>query len=58
MVANATFPSEKNDRSLQNFDIFDKDEFADTSDNLDDNKFPCLWMKIETQTQQKDRNWR
>lgn len=38
MAANATFPSDENDDSPPNFDIFDKNEYADTSDNLDDNE--------------------
>ena len=38
MAAKATFPSNENDESLPNFDIFDKNEFADTIDNPDDNE--------------------
>lgn len=38
MAAKATFPSKENDESLPNFDIFDKNEFADTIDNPDDNE--------------------
>ena len=37
MAANATFPSEEN-KSLPNFEMFDKNKFADTSDHQDDNE--------------------
>lgn len=37
MAANATFPSEENN-SLPNFEMFDKNKFADTSDHQDDNE--------------------
>ena len=37
MAANATFPSEEN-KSRPNFDMFDENKFADTSDHQDYNE--------------------
>ena len=43
MAENANFSPKETDECLQNFEIFGKNEFLETSDNLHDNNYGNFW---------------